>query len=108
MKRLILTVQSNGSGGWRLALYREDSIKYFSHLESVQFVLTNELVLFCKAACGTSNKKAYDFNNIKLSQWIVDNSFHRYPNRMPTKLIFELTTLKNKKTLKFESVGINP
>ncbi len=79
MKIIILTVQSNGSGGWRLGLSKEDSIKLFSHRESVCFQLTGELIIYFKAACGASEKKAYDFNNKKLSIWIVENGFHKYP-----------------------------
>ncbi len=107
MRTITLTIQSTAKN-WRLGLYNEDSIKYFTHLESVQFVLNKGLILFCNAACGTSKKKAYDFNNINLSKWIVENNFHQYPNRKPTKLIFILTILKNKKTLIFESVETSP
>jgi hypothetical protein len=38
---ITLTVQSNGSGGWRLGLNKDDSIKYFTQRESVCFDLTN-------------------------------------------------------------------
>ena len=106
MRTITLTIQSTAKN-WRLGLYKEDAMKYFSHLESVQFVLNHGLILFCNAACGNSKKKAYDFNNVNLSKWIVNNSFHQYPNRKPTKLIFKLTMLKNKKTLIFESVKTN-
>ena len=104
MKSILLTVQSNGSGGWRLGLNKNDSIKYFSHLETIQFVLTDELILFCNAVCGTSQKKAFDFNNVKLSKWIIENSFQDYPNRKPTKLIFILNVAKSRKVLIFERV----
>ena len=101
MKTLTLTIQSTAKN-WRLGLYKDDSIN-FTHLESIEFVLTKGMILFCNAACGTSKKKAYDFNNVNLSKWIVDNNFHQYPNRKPTKLIFRLTILKNKKTLTFQT-----
>ena len=107
MRTITLTIQSTAKN-WRLGLYKEDSIKYFTHLETVQFVLTDGLILFCNGACGTSKKKAYDFNNVNLSKWIVENNFHEYPNRKPTKLIFCLTTLKNKKTLTFQTVQTSP
>ena len=107
MKTITLTIQSTANN-WRLGLYKEDSIKYFTHLESVEFVLTEGLILFCNAACGTSKKKAYDFNNVDLSKWIVDNNFHHYPHRKPTKLIFSLTILKNKKTLTFQTIQTSP
>ncbi len=106
MKTITLTVQSNGTGEWRLGLNKDDSIKYFSHRESVCFVLTNKLIISCKTACGTSEKKAYDFNNKKLSNWIVENSFHKYQHRKPTKLIFEYTILENEKRLTFENIEI--
>ena len=102
MITITLSIQSTAKN-WRLGLYKEDSIKYFSHLEPVQFILSDGLILICNAACGTSKKKAYDFNNVNLSKWIVENSFHKYPHRKPTKLIFKLTNIKNKKTLIFQT-----
>ena len=108
MKKIILTAQSNGSCGWRLGINKEDSIQYFSHLESVQIDLADGQVLICNAACGTSKKKAYDFNNVNLSKWIVDNNFHQYIKRRPTKLVFKLTERTTKKTLIFETVKTSP
>ncbi len=107
LKTIILTVQST-SKYWRLGLSEFDSEKYFSHLESVKFVLSDKLKPDCNAACGTSKKKAFDFNNVNLSKWITDNNFHQYPNRKPTKLIFEMTTIKKKKTLKFKGKQTSP
>ena len=107
MRTITLTIQSTARN-WRLGLYKKDSIKYFTHLESVEFVLTEGLILFCNAACGTSKKKAYDFNNVNLSKWIVENNFHQYSNRKPTKPIFKLTILDNKKTLTFQTIQTSP
>lgn len=102
MKTIILTVQS-ANNQWRLGLSKSDSENYFSHLESVKFQLSDELGFECNAACGTSNKKAFDFNNIKLSKWITENHFEIYPRWKPTKLIFMMTFVKKKKVLKFHS-----
>ena len=57
MITIILTVQSNGKDGWRLGLNKNESIIYFSHKESVVFVLTDEIILNCNVVCGTSKKK---------------------------------------------------
>ena len=106
MKTIVLTVQPS-SNYWRLGLYTNDSKAHFSHLESVILILTNDTVLFCKAACGTSRKKAFDFNSIELSKWITDNEFHNYKPRNPTKLLFKLDD-KKVKTLTYIELETNP
>ena len=103
MKTLTLTVQSNGNGGWRLGLSKLDSEKYFTHMESVRFLLSKELEINCNAACGTSKKKSFDFNNKELSDWIEKNRFNKYPAGFPTKLLFKLTGNRNSKTLSYVS-----
>ena len=103
MKILILTVQSNGNGGWRLGLSKLDSEKYFTHLESVRFFLSKELEINCNAACGTSKKKSFDFNNKLLSKWIIENKFDKHPKGSPTKILFKLTQKGTGKTLTYVS-----
>ncbi|MEI6190466.1 MAG: hypothetical protein WCP61_08605 [Chitinophagia bacterium] len=103
MKTLILTVQSNGNGGWRLGLSKPDSENYFTHLESVRFLLSNGLEINCNAACGISKKKSFDFNNKLLSKWIIENKFDKYPKESPTKILFKLTKKGAGKTLTYVS-----
>jgi hypothetical protein len=62
MKTIILTVHFGGKY-WRLGLSTDDSLKYFYHLETIKFILSKDLEINCNAACGTSKKKAFDFNN---------------------------------------------
>jgi len=104
---IILTVQSSGRGDWRLGLSAEDSRNKFSHLETVKFVLLNETIE-CNAACGTSSKKAFDFNNRQLSKWILNNKFDRYTPRKPTKLIFGMTYNSRIKVLTFINEKTSP
>lgn len=107
MNKIILTIQST-SDKWRLGLNKSDSEQYFKHLESVLFIMSQDVNCTCNAACGTSRKKSFDFNNKKLSQWITDNNFHKYPPRKPIKLIFELSNENNKKVLKFVKKQTSP
>lgn len=104
--KIILSVQPT-SQYFRLGLSKSDSKKYFSHLESVKFVLSDSKELLCNVACGTSKKKAFDFNSSELSKWIVDNGFHYYPKRKPTKLVFDFDN-KKRKTLKYVGVKTSP
>lgn len=105
MTTIILTVQPT-SNYWRLGLSKNDSKKYFSHLESVKLILTDGIILYCKAACGTSKKRAFDFNSAILSKWITDHKFDDYQSRKPTKLKFKLDTNKGK-SLKFIGLETN-
>lgn len=100
-KALTLSVQSAGNKKWRLGLSTIDSREEFTHLESVNFILSVTQAVECNAACGTSKKKAFDFNRKKLSEWIIKKGYHIYPYRKPTRLIFDLTIKANQKTLTF-------
>ncbi len=100
MKKIILTVQPTGKK-WRLGLSTNDSREYFVHKDNVKFILSKSLVLHANAVCGTSNKKAYDFNNIDLSKWIEESGFHNYSQRNPSKLIFEYSNNEEGKTLTY-------
>ncbi len=64
---ITLTVQSAGKNKWRLGLSTADSIEKFTRLEYVKFILSINLETDCYAVCGTSKKKAYDFNGKELS-----------------------------------------
>ena len=107
MKTIILTAQSNGSGGWRLGINCEDSKKiYRCRKVKVRLFLTNDLFIECFTACGNPcdkngswipinpktnrpyRKKGYDLNKKELSEWLSKN----YPNKIkgrPRKLKFE-------------------
>lgn len=100
MKKIILTVQSTKSG-WRLGLNKTDSISYFKHGEDVKFILPNFDEFCVKTACGTSSKKAFDFNGKKINEWIKINNFDDYKPRKPTKLEFELSENLSYKILTF-------
>ena len=106
MQIIILTVQSTGKDKWRLGLSTNDSITHFKHKEMVKFELPNNLEFSCKAICGTSKKKAFDFNHTNLNEWILDNKFESYPPHEPTKFEFTLTTKTETeyKVLKFLKV----
>lgn len=97
--KIILKVQSSGNNNWRLGLNTKDSVEHFTHGENVKFILSSELIIYCNVACGTSKKKAFDFNKIELSKWIVCNEYHIYPLLSPTELNFELTIQNNAKCL---------
>jgi hypothetical protein len=108
LNSIILTVQPTGVN-WRLGLSAEDSVRYFSHMESVRFFLTKQLIVECNAACGTSKKKkAFDFNKMQLSEWLTCNNFHIYPKRKPTRLIFKFALNSKGKVLTFDKMKTSP
>ena len=106
MKTIILKVQSNGSGGWRLGISAEDSNFFRCRKVQVRLTLTDNLVCFCNTACGIpcddngnrvlSNpqtakpyKKGYDLNNKVLSEWLSENYTNIIKGK-PRNLIFSL------------------
>ncbi len=121
MKTLILTVQSNGSGGLRLGINQEDSKYIFKCRKvKVRLFIPSEPYIECYTACGnpcdkkgdwiklnpkTSMpyvKKGYDLNKKELSIWLSKN----YPNntkQKPRKLKFDLTVEGEVFNLKFIS-----
>lgn len=95
MKTIILTVQSNGSGGWRLGINTEDSKKIFRcRRVKVRLCISSVQIIECFTACGNPcddngnwislnpntgkpyKKKGYDLNKKELSDWLSEN----YPN----------------------------
>lgn len=108
MREITLTVQPTNSG-WRLGLNKTDSINYFKHRENIKFVLPYFEEFYVKTACGTSNKKAFDFNGKStINKWIEKNKYHKYTDRNPTKLIFELILNQDVKILKFKRKKTSP
>lgn len=121
MKTIILTVQSNGSGGWRLGINQEDSKNIFKCRKvKVRLLIARELLFECNTACGnpcdkkgawiklnpkTSMhyvKKGYDLNKKELSVWLSEN----YPNNTkgkPRKLKFDLSVERDVFNLNFIS-----
>lgn len=121
MKTIILTVQSNGSGGWRLGINQEDSKNIFKCRKvKVRLLIACELLFECNTACGnpcdkkgawiklnpkTSMpyvKKGYDLNKKELSVWLSEN----YPNNTkgkPRKLKFDLSVERDVFNLNFIS-----
>jgi hypothetical protein len=108
LRKVILTVQSTNSS-WRLGLNKNDSITYFKHREEIKFVLPNFEIFCVKTACGTSNKKAFDFNGkFTINKWIEMNKYQKYTKGNPTKLIFELVLKQDAKILKFKRKKTSP
>ena len=102
---MTLTVQSNGSGGYRLGINTEDSRDIFKCRKiRVRLFLPDKRKIVCLTACGNPcdkngnwvavnpvtlspyRKKGYDLNKKELSEWIKENSM--VP---PKKLIFKLS-----------------
>ena len=108
MNKITLTVQSNGSGGWRLGINTEDSKNIFKCRKVKVFLnLSDNISIVCFTACGkpcdknikcidlnsstkkTYTKKGYDLNKKELSHWLSE----KYPNiikRKPRKLNFDI------------------
>ncbi len=101
MALIVLTVQPTNSI-WRLGLKTSDSNDFFKHRENVKFILPETKEFCVKTACGTSSKKAFDFNGKQIGNWIVKNGFNNYSSRKPTKLEFNITESRNIKTLTFK------
>ena len=97
-RSICLTVQSNGSNGYRLGISRADSEDIFKKRQQSVVLKLGELIICCKTACGVPDwnnknsvfpqKKGYDLNKKQLSEWIMNNHFCCYPKRHPTKLSF--------------------
>lgn len=121
MKPIILTVQSNGSGGWRLGINSEDSKNIFRCRKVMVFLkLPVKILIECFTACGNPcdknrnwiklhsktkkpyRKKGYDLNKKELSEWLSKN----YPNEIkgePRKLKFNISKKKEIFILNFIS-----
>jgi hypothetical protein len=112
LKTIILTVQSNGSGGWRLGINCEDSKNIFRCRKvKVRLCFTNDPFIECFTACGNPcdnngnwiplnpksgkpyQKKGYDLNKKELSEWLSKNYSNKIKGR-PRKLKF--TCVKEK------------
>lgn len=100
---ITLTVQSSANN-WRLGFNTSDSKSLLKHRELLKIKLNLDTIIECRCACGTGRKKAFDINSKVLSEWIVNNNFHKYPYRNPTKLIFSTTISKGIKQLNFKSI----
>jgi len=119
MKDIILTVQSNGNGGYRLGIGKENSLKYFKcRGVRVHLYLSVTEEIICKTACGSPcdkngnwlkhnpttgkpYKKAYDLNHKKLSDWIKGKKYNNYDEGQPKKLIFKIEVLQEEIYLKY-------
>jgi hypothetical protein len=121
LKTIILTVQSNGSGGWRLGINSEDSKNIFiCRRVKVRLCISNVPFIECFTACGNPcddngnwislnpetgkpyKKKGYDLNKKELSDWLSEN----YPNDNkggPRKLKFTCVKEKHLFILNFVS-----
>ena len=100
---ITLTVQSTANN-WRLGFNTSDSKSLLQHRELLKVKLNSDTIIECRCACGTGRKKAFDINSKILSQWIVKNNFHQYPNRKPTKIVFSITITDGVKKLIFKSI----
>lgn len=106
MKTIILTVQSNGTGGWRLGINQEDSKNIFKCRKAkVRLLLPKDIIIECYTACGNPcdetgdwirlnpktsmpyAKKGYDLNKKELSTWLSENYKNEF-ERKPRKLKF--------------------
>lgn len=100
MKSITLTIQSNGSGGWRLGINCKNSKTIFRYRKVKVFLyLPNHETIECYTACGNPSdkygkwmatnpktgmpyrKKGYDLNKKELSKWIVDNYINIEKNK---------------------------
>ena len=113
---MILTVQSGGGDGskWRLGIGLDDSREVFGNRGvPVKLVLSENLILNLKTSCGVlydeegnwvKGTKGYDLWHRLLSQWIVENGFHRYMRGQPTRLEFALRRLPDCLELRYMQV----
>ena len=105
---IILTVQSNGSGGLRLGISSNDSRNIFKYRKVIVLLhLPNIETIKCRTACGNPNdenaewisinpktqkpyrKKGYDLNKKELSQWLLSN-YNKTTKAESIKLKFNL------------------
>ena len=121
MKSIVLTVQSNGSGGFRLGINTSDSKNIFKCRKvKVCLKLDSNLFIESYTACGNPcdknrewiklnsktkkpyRKKGYDINKKELNFWLSQN----YPNKIkgkPRKLRFSIFEDNNTFFLEFIS-----
>ncbi len=100
---LILKVQPTGNSNnyrYRLGLNLNDSKKYFKERGvKVNLILSTSINFDVFTSCGVLdfnietnsllNKKSYDFNDIRIHNWIISNHFEDYDKRKPTSLLFQ-------------------
>jgi len=99
---ITLTVQSTANN-WRLGFNTSDSNNLFQHRELLKIQLNPDTIIECRCACGTGRKKAFDINGKVLSEWIVNNNFHKYPFRKLTRLNYIIKIVNGVKLLTFHS-----
>jgi len=125
-QKITLTVQSNGSGLYRLGVNTLDSATLFKcRGRVVKLILSEKLSVHCKTTCGVLcdskglwfrenpktkqlyRKKGYDLYSKELSSWIVENEFHLYKPRNPTKLYFDVMRSEESFILEYQSNAHN-
>ena len=105
---IILTVQSNGSGGMRLGISSDDSRNIFKYRKVIVLLhMPNIETIKCRTACGNPidnngkwipinpktqkpyRKKGFDLNKKELSKWLLSN-FKKTTKAESIKLKFNL------------------
>src|SRR5690606_30067907 len=115
---ILLTVQSQGNGKYRLGVNVKDSREIFKRryrqvcliLEELN-VRTKTTCVKTKTTCGLPDfekehidvrkKKGYDLSDKKINEWIQSNKFQCYNKSTPTKLEFEIIKISEEIKLKF-------
>ncbi len=93
LELITLTVQparNRKFGIYRLGIDSNVSNKYFYKPLKVKIKLRKSDVFEVSIACGPPSKSGYDLNKKEISNWIIENDFHKYVKGSPTKLKFEL------------------
>ena len=110
-EKIFLVVQSCGyKKKYRLGINTKNSQELFKQRGvSVRVILSKSSTVNIKTTCGTPNnpikgkryKKGYDFFSKEISDWIIENNFHCYEYRKPTKLEFEHYKINSTHNLKY-------
>lgn len=106
--KIILTVQPCGKvvekceGKYRLGVNSNDSTSIFKMRHFKIYIEIDGEVIETKTTCGPPNKKGFDIYNIKLNNWIKDQSFCNYERGKPTKLSFQIIELIENKHIKIK------
>ncbi|WP_177735913.1 hypothetical protein [Flavobacterium inviolabile] len=90
MKNITLSVQPFGNSKYRLGIKLDDSRTYFVKRHREVILKIEDQTINTKTTCGPPLNKGFDLSETAIHQWIIDNSFHKYIPRKPTKLIFKL------------------
>lgn len=117
-KKLKLTVQSCGSGKFRLGINANDSSTIFQvRYRKVTLKMDKSNSICTKTTCGPPKedkairrkkyKKGYDLYGKQIDEWIRLNLFHCYEKGKPTKLEFLIIEVNFTIILKYTGITEN-